>query len=58
MVSCSDRKSYPYNYKVVENYSEHFRTLDSIEKAELKQIRLQDSLEEVKNDSILFTTEP
>lgn len=42
MVSCNDKKYYPYNHKVVEYYGEHFRTLDSIEKSELRQVRLQD----------------
>lgn len=58
MISCNDKKYYPYNHKVVEYYGEHFRTLDSIEKSEVRQDSLEDSLEEIKNDSILLKTKP
>ncbi len=52
LMSCKDTIHYPYNSQVVEDYSEHFRTLDSLTQAEEKQIVQQDSIEEVQNDSI------
>jgi hypothetical protein len=51
-VSCQDNIHYHYNTRVVEDYSEHFRTLDSIEGAEERAIYLMDSIAEGKNDSI------
>jgi hypothetical protein len=51
-LSCKDTIHYPYNSQVVEDYSEHFRTLDSLTQAEVQQLQQQDSIEEVQNDSI------
>ena len=52
MVSCKDSVHYNYDSKLVEDYSEHFRTLDSINKLEEAQLRKQDSIEEAQNESI------
>jgi hypothetical protein len=52
LVSCTNNIHYDYNSKVVEDYSEHFRTLDSIEQEEKKALYILDSIEEAKNDSI------
>jgi hypothetical protein len=50
--SCQDNIYYNYDSKVVEEYSEHFRTLDSINKLEEGLLRIQDSIEEAQNESI------
>jgi hypothetical protein len=52
LVSCTNNIHYDYNSKVVEDYTEHFRTLDSIEQGEEKALYILDSIEEAKNDSI------
>lgn len=52
LVSCNYNIYYDYNSKVVEDYTEHFRTLDSIEQEEEKALYILDSIEEAKNDSI------
>lgn len=52
LVSCKDNIHYDYDSKVVEEYNEHFRTLDSLNKQEEAHLRKQDSIEETKNDSI------
>lgn len=52
LVSCNNKIHYDYNSKVVEDYTKHYRTLDSVEQKEEKALYIIDSIEEVKNDSI------